>query len=392
MPDTATRDANVATMKRILAEAGDAGLTAEQAAEFDAAEGRIKATDDIASRSTAIAEAMTKFAGVIPDTNTNPVVRHQERSTANLPRIAFGDEQLREAHSGLLQNRPVTIAAEQRAIIAPGMSTVADYKLDPVTFAREPVRVASYIPTQQTTAASVVYYRGTTAASAAATVAEGAAKPLSDPAWTPITVPIRKIAHYCQVSREALADYGNFEQVVADEMTAGLILQENAQILAGDGIATNLTGLTATSGIQVYTLAAAEARILSILRGVTMLRTGTSFVDADRIVLNPSDWEIVLKSSATTGELLVSPTPTSGTPMSLWGVPVTVTSQLTAGTALVANLAQSSVVFSRESAQLFVDPYGLATSNMIRIVAEERLALGVTRPSAVVKVTFSGTA
>lgn len=127
------------------------------------------------------------------------------------------------------------------------------------------------------------------------------------------------------MSRQALVDYGNFEQVIADEMTAGLILH-----------------------------------------GITLLRTGSSYVEADQIILNPADWEIVLKYAATTGELVVSPTPTSAQPMQLWGVPVTVTSQLSAGVGLVANLAQNSVVFSRESTQLFVDPYGLATSNMVR--------------------------
>jgi hypothetical protein len=168
-----TRDANVATMKRLLDEAGPDGLTAEQATEFDQAEARVRSGDDIASRSAAIAAAMGRLGNVIPDTDTNPVVRHQERSVDNLPPIAFGDEQLREAHAALLQNRPTTIVAEQRAIIAPPMSTVADYKLDPIPFAREPVRIASFIPTQQTTAASVVYMRGSTSAGAAATVAEG---------------------------------------------------------------------------------------------------------------------------------------------------------------------------------------------------------------------------
>jgi HK97 family phage major capsid protein len=391
MPDQSVRERNLTRMQELLAAAGDDGLSPEQATEFDQAEARVRSADDIAMRSTAIADAMGRLGNVIPDSDTNPVVHRQERSVDNLPRIAFGDEQLREAHSGLLENRPVTIVAEQRAIVAPPMSTVADYKLDPVPFAREPVRVASYIPTQLTSAASVVYMRGSTAASAAATVAEGAAKPESSPGWTAVTVPIRKIAHWCQVSREALQDFGTFEQVLANEMTQGVVLQENAQIIGGDGLGTNLVGLTAVSGIQTYAPVAAEARILSILHGITLLRTGSSFVEADRIILHPNDWEIVLKYAATTGELIVSPTPQSAQGMSLWGVPVTVTSQLSAGTAIVANLAESSVIFSREPVQIYVDVFGLMTSNMIRLVAEERLALGVTRPSAVVRISFNGT-
>lgn len=96
--------------------------------------------------------------------------------------------------------------------------------------------------------------------------------------------------------------------------------------------------------------------------------------------------------TATTGELVVSPSPTAAQPLSLWGVPILVSSQVASGVAVVANLPAAAVVFSREPAKLFVDPYGLSTTNMVRIVAEERLALGVVRPSAIVRVAFNGPA
>jgi len=316
-----------------------------------------------------------------------------ERAIGNLPPVAFGEPQLREAHAGVLERRATSVTAvESRAVTAAPMSVVSDYRYEPVAFAREPTRVASYMPTQPTEAASVTFYRGTTAASAAATVAEGAAKPESTPGWTPVTLPVRKLAHFVAVSNEALADFANFAAVVEAEMVAGLILAENAQVLSGDGTGTNLVGLLATSGIQTYAPGAAEQRLLSILHGITLLRSGTSFLEADRIFVNPADWEIVLKTPTTTGELIVSATPALGQPLSLWGVPVTVTSQVAAGTGIVANLAASTVVFSREPAKLFVDPYSASTSNLIKVIAEERLALGVTRPTGICRITYNGAA
>jgi len=208
--------------------------------------------------------------------------------------------------------------------------------------------------------------------------------------WTAVTLPVRKLAHFVSVSNEALADFANFAQVVEQEMVAGLVLAENAQVLSGDGTGTNLTGLLATSGIQTYAPVAAEQRLLSILHGITLLRSGTSFLEADRIFVNPADWEIILKTPTTTGELIVSATPALGQPLSLWGVPVTVTSQVAAGTGIVANLAASTVVFSREPAKLFVDPYSASTNNLVKVIAEERLALGVTRPSGIVRITYNG--
>ncbi len=43
------------------------------------------------------------------------------------------------------------------------------------------------------------------------------------------------------VSKESLDDYASFEQVVKQEMIAGIINEENAQLLSGDGIAMMLT-------------------------------------------------------------------------------------------------------------------------------------------------------
>ena len=161
---------------------------------------------------------------------------------------------------------------------APAMSTIPEYKLPPVPFAREPTRVASYIPTQHTTAASVVYYRTTTAASAAATVAEGPPSPSNagmdrgdraDQEDRPLGV-----GHL-----EALADYASFKQVVGPGDVRRVILKENDEILNGAGTGTEITGMLATSGIQAYAPGSPEARLLSILHGITLHRSGTSYAE-----------------------------------------------------------------------------------------------------------------
>ena len=59
----------------------------------------------------------------------------------------------------------------------------------------------------------------------------------------------------------------------------------------------------------------------------------------------------------------MTPNPSTGAVMSLWGVSVTVTFQIAAGTILAGNFAAATVVFSREQAKLFVDPFGLSTTN-----------------------------
>ena len=55
---------------------------------------------------------------------------------------------------------------------------------------------------------------------------------------------------------------------------------------------------------------------------------------------------------------------------------------MTSGTALVANLADAAMVFWRKPATARVDPYSRSAFNIVRFIAEERLALGVLRPTA----------
>ena len=106
---TSVRSANVDTMRRLLEENPE-GLTADQAAEFDSAENRVRHFDDMAQRTAAVDAGMAKFAGVIGDRDIEGQVteaeRPQERAIGNLPPVSFADEELRRAFSELGQNRP----------------------------------------------------------------------------------------------------------------------------------------------------------------------------------------------------------------------------------------------------------------------------------------------
>lgn len=310
------------------------------------------------------------------------------RRIGGITPVRFTEEQYRSLHESFLRSTPDSM--EARSVTAyPAFSAQSSIV---VNTRREPTRVTSLMPTQPIANPSVTYYKQSASASAAATVAVGAAKPESTPGWTAVVVNAAKIAHYTDVPTEALADYANFQAVVDAEMTAGVIQTENTEVLSGDGTGTHMTGLLSTSGILTYAPGSAEARYLSILHATTLLRTGTSFVEPDAILLHPTDWEIIRRTPSTTAELVVQTDPTASAPVTLWGVPVIVTTGLTAGTAIVASLSQGTVVFEREPVRVMIDPYSQSKNNLVRFIAEERLALGVTRPTSILAVTFNGTA
>lgn len=243
------------------------------------------------------------------------------------------------------------------------------------------------MPTQRVETASATYYTTSTGATAAATVAEGGTKPESTPAWTAVSAPIRKIAHFVDVSKEALDDYSNFVQVVRDEMTAGLYNAENLQLISGNGTPPNLTGLLDTSGILTYLApSGSEETAVSIRKAITLMQN--AFVEPEVVILNPADAELFdLTNFADDGLHAVMTVAEDGA-KSAWGLKIIVTTQIASGTALVANLTESTVVFLREPATIFVDPYSQSDKNMVRFICEERIGLGVTRPTGICEVTF----
>jgi HK97 family phage major capsid protein len=345
---------------------------------------RLESTLTVASRGAM--DVDPRLAAVLGDTGAG--VTDPESRSLGLPRFEFPSDEIR----GLFEQVRGGASAgrlEARAVTAYPTITQQNV-LGVVPIRREPTRLAEFMPTQSVESATASYWAATTAATAAATVAAGGAKPESTPGWTAATATIRKIAHWTQVPKEALDDFPSFEQIVRDEMTAGVINTENSQLAAGDGTGTNLTGLTAASGIQTYAPGSAEARTLSILHAITMIRTGTAFLEADAVILNPADWEIVQKWTNTAGDLLTASSVAAATERKVWGVPVILTTGMTAGTALVAALAASTVVFQRELPNVFVDPYSASTNNLVKFICEERLGLGVIRPTGIVKITFNG--
>lgn len=382
-------EANAQRARELLAGAGPEGLTGDALAEFEACEARARTHLEMERRAESLTASPLLTAGVAAGDGTDvdeaPPATSETRAVGNLPDIAFADADIVKMHKRWSDREP----AEVRAIATPAPPTgAASPSWTDKRFA--PFRLASIIPAQNVDHRVVTYYRQTANASAAAPVAEGGQKPESTPAWTPTEATVRKLAHWSEVSTEGLADYGNFASIIQQEMVAGLIHAENGQLLNGSGAGENLLGILGTPGILTYAPAAAEARLLSILHALTMLEdTGSAFTGADAILLTPSDWKAIQAMQATGGELIVNPTPATATQRSLFGVPVHLSTGLAAGTALVGNFAESAVLFSREAANVKIDPYSASTENMVKFIGEERLALGVTRPNGFVRVTFN---
>ena len=308
--------------------------------------------------------------------------------TGQAPPVSFGEDQIAELYSNLVSGKSVTI--EAKATTASGsvpMSTVPDFRLSPVGYRREPTRVLNLLRTSNTDRAEVDYFRVTTPAAAAAAVAEGADKPESSLVYEKVVAAIRKVAHYIRVTDETLADYAGFLAVIREELLAGLVLEENNQLLNGTGIAPNLQGMLGTTGVLVQAKGT-DTRNDAIMKAVTALRVGSSYAEADALVMNPTDYQSTVLEKDTAGRYIAGD-PRTIPSYELWGLPVTVTTQIPVGTALVGAFKEAAEAYIRWAPRIEANSFGtgewIANKTLIR--CEERIGLAVTRPTALCKVT-----
>jgi HK97 family phage major capsid protein len=175
-------------------------------------------------------------------------------------------------------------------------------------------------------------------------------------------------------------------------------LFEEDQLLNGNGTSPNLRGLLQRSGIQTETGAAGGADNLdAIFRAATKVQTATG-LNADGIVIHPTDYQVFrLKKDGNQQYYAGGPFTgaygnSGGVPIqpALWGLPTVVTAAIAAGTVLVGAFGQSTTVYRKggvtvSSTNSNVNDF---EKNLVTVRAEERLALAVRVPAALVKVTL----
>lgn len=237
--------------------------------------------------------------------------------------------------------------------------------------------------TAHTNAASIVP-EATTAAAGAETVA-GGYKPDGSWAFERVSTPVATIAEWVPATKRALADAAQLEDLINAELAADIAEAEENAILKGSG---DITGILSTSGIQSQ---AFDTDIFtSVRRAITKARVAGR-VTPNAVMLSPTDVETVdlARENGATGKFLGAG-PWALGPRTMWGVPILESEAIAAGTALVGDFSkavlwdreQTTVTLSNSHADFFV-------RNLVAILAEERVAFGVTRPTAFVKTALA---
>jgi len=212
-------------------------------------------------------------------------------------------------------------------------------------------------------------------------------KPEGTIAFEPVTTPVRTIAVWIPATKRALADVPFIRSIIDGSLLRDLAVEKERQLLYGNGVGENLTGIASTPHTLVQPF---DTRIdITARRAVTALQV-VGRTSPTAWLMNPYDWETFDLLEDNEGRYVYGGPKALGQKV-LWGAPVVISHLQPQGTAWLANW-KDGFVWDREQANISVtdNHSDFFIRNMIAILAEERLAFGVLRPQSFIQVDLVG--
>ncbi len=249
-----------------------------------------------------------------------------------------------------------------------------------------PLRVRDLLAVGTTSSNAIEFVREKTFTNNAAAVAENTKKPESVIEFEQDSTTVKTLAHWIPASRQILEDVSQYQSYIDPRMLYGLNLVEDNQLMKGDGTGANLKGLMRYATKFDEQLATSSTNKLDRIADAILQVWLTGF-PANGIYMHPKDTNDLRKLKDTIGRYLFSNPESAIVPMP-WGMRVVETTAIPEGTALVGAFALAAQVFDRQTATIDIadQDQDNFVKNMITIRAEERLALAVYYPSAIVSL------
>jgi hypothetical protein len=217
-------------------------------------------------------------------------------------------------------------------------------------------------------------------------------KPKSNLKFESAQAPVRTIAHYEVAHRNVLADEPMLQSTINNELLYGLRLEEDKQILQGDGTGENLLGILNTPNIQTHlqSSVAGDTKADALRRAAT--KAVLAYYPASGYVLHPYDWEdIELLKATGDGQYVLATNVAVGAESRAWRQPVVESPAMPEGTFLTGAWGLGAQLYDRMQANIRISDQhaDFFIRNAVAILAEMRLALAVKRPESFVKGTFT---
>lgn len=259
-----------------------------------------------------------------------------------------------------------------------------------VTGAFREFTIEDLITSIPTSANAIDWVRENVFTNSAAEAAEGVQIAQSSITFTTGTMPVTNVAHFIKITRQLAMDNAALAAFINRRMVYGVNLRVENQLVAGDGVAPNLGGLTLAANRTAHGYTAASLAALGLSATNKLDLIGKMIGDcaladypADVIILNTADWWTLRLSKDSQGRYLLGDPASSVTPM-LFGRPVVASNAMTPLNVWVGSLSQAATLHNREG--IVVDMSDSDENNfqlgLVSVRAMRRLALTVEKPAA----------
>lgn len=237
---------------------------------------------------------------------------------------------------------------------------------------------------------AISYVRENVFTNSAAETAEGAAKAESSITTTAATEPVATVAHWLKISRQLAMDNRALTAYINTRMIYGVDVRVENQIIAGNGVAPNISGFTKSGNFTAHGYTAASLTSAGLLNnrfdliGKMIGDAAAGDYPADAILVNPTDWWTMRLAKDSQNRYLLGD-PGSNVPPSLFGLPVIASNAVVADTVLVGAFRLAATFYNREGVvvEMSDSDSDNFTKNLITIRAERRCMLAVERPAAI---------
>lgn len=297
--------------------------------------------------------------------------------------LTAGAEFIKSAQFKALAARQVDKARIEvkNTVVADSTTTFPNQRPGVIPGDFAPITIRQRIPVIPVSSNAVNALREASWTNSAAEVAQAAAKAESALTFEQYNVVIETVAHWIKVSSQLLADAPAVASYIDTRLRDGLAQRIERQLLLGDGTSPNLSGLTDAGNFTAFTPESGANLVDSINKAKYALwATGNA---PDTVIVNPADWGAMELMRDVGGAYLYG-APGTNAGMNPFGVAVVLSNHMPAGKFLIGNLAGAATIYQRQGAVVemgFVnDDF---TKNLVTIRAEERIGLGVDRPSAI---------
>ena len=254
------------------------------------------------------------------------------------------------------------------------------------TMPKEPTEgILARIPMIRWNQALYTFMEETTHTDNAVEKAEGAAFGEAAFVMTKREKTVRKIPNSLPVTDEQLADVEGAEDFVRGRVEFQLKGRLAKQCLAGDGVAPNIEGTEAVTGIQSVALGVdtLEDAIFKMLQDIR----GDGFAEPDVIFLTPTQWETIRLRKDANGNYFYGP-PSGTGPDTLWGLPVVQTARHTSTKVIAGAYRAYSLLAVKQDVEFAIGYTGSQfTEGEKTIRADIRAAMVHLRPKAFGVVT-----